>query len=89
MDDDVGVASDRRGEVGVEGHVEGIMAEKLLVLNNAGAEIHRHLEKGEEFSKTRQDHLQAWTANLACRTFLGKPTVISLMIFFLHFLKAI
>lgn len=31
MDNDVGIAADGRGEVGVEGHVEGVVVEQGLI----------------------------------------------------------
>lgn len=46
--DDIGVAADGRGEVGVEGHVQGVVAEEGLVLQDAGAEVQSHLEGGEK-----------------------------------------
>lgn len=42
--EDIGVAADGRGEVGVEGHVQGVVAEEGLVLQDAGAEVQGHLE---------------------------------------------
>lgn len=50
--DDVGVAADGRGEVCVEGHVQGIVAKESLILQDTRAEVESHLEgsssKGEQ-----------------------------------------
>lgn len=45
---DVCVATDGRSEVCVEGHVEGVVAEEGLVLQDAGAEVQSHLKSGEK-----------------------------------------
>lgn len=44
MDDDVGVASDGRREVSVEGNIESVVFEEVLVLHLTAAEVERHLE---------------------------------------------
>lgn len=43
MHHDVGEAADGRGEVRVERHVERVVSELLLVLQDARAEVLRHL----------------------------------------------
>lgn len=42
--DDVSVAADGRGEVRVEGHVQGIVAKEGLILQDTGAEVESHLK---------------------------------------------
>lgn len=42
--DDVCIAADGRGEVGVKGHVQGVVAKEGLVLQDASAEVESHLE---------------------------------------------
>lgn len=41
---DVRVAADGRGEVCVEGHIQGIVAKEGLVLQDTGAEVESHLK---------------------------------------------
>lgn len=42
--DDVRVAADGRGEVRVEGHVQGVVPKEGLVLQDTGAEVESHLK---------------------------------------------
>ena len=42
--DDVRVAADGRGEVCVEGHVQGVVAKEGLVLQDTSAEVESHLK---------------------------------------------
>jgi len=42
--DDVCVAADGRGEVRVEGHVQGVVAKEGLVLQDTSAEVESHLK---------------------------------------------
>jgi len=42
----VGVAADGGGEVGVERHVEGVVAELQLLAQRPAAEVQRHLQGG-------------------------------------------
>lgn len=44
--DDVGVAADGRGEVSVEGHVQGVVVKEGLIVQDAGAEVESHLKGG-------------------------------------------
>lgn len=44
MHNDVCVAADGRGEVRVEGHIEGIVVKEGLVLQDASAEVESHLK---------------------------------------------
>lgn len=44
MHDDICVAADGRGEVSVEGYVQGVVAKEGLVLQDAGAEVESHLK---------------------------------------------
>lgn len=44
VDDDVSVASDWRREVSVEGNIESVVFEELLILHLTAAEVQRHLE---------------------------------------------
>lgn len=46
MHDDVGVAADGRGEVSVEGHVQGVVVKEGLIVQDAGAEVESHLKGG-------------------------------------------
>lgn len=46
MHDDVGVAADGRGEVGVEGHVQGVVVKEGLILQDTSAEVESHLKGG-------------------------------------------
>lgn len=45
---DVCVAADGRSEVRVEGHIEGVVAEEGLVLQDAGAEVQSHLKSSDK-----------------------------------------
>lgn len=56
MHHDVGVAADGGGEVSVERHVQGVVVEEGLVIQDASAEVESHLE-GEE---TREGCEQGW-----------------------------
>lgn len=50
MDHDVSVASDGRGEVGVQRNIEGVVLKKFFLVESTGAEVESHLGEKKQSS---------------------------------------
>lgn len=92
MHDDVGVTADGGREVGVEGHVQGVVVKEGLVSQDAGAEVESHLKGGE----TRQGCEQGWCREAGgvwlCETQRQQPMALlktSCLLVVLHLLLSL